>query len=277
MLNAHKRVVCLARVAAHLVAALLRVTILFPLCSAQERRRQIEAWSRKALTIFGLSLVVVRDQRAGCTQPNLLVANHVSWLDIFAIWVATDAVFVAKSDVARWPVIGFLARHLGVMFVDRAKRSDVVVVGRAISNALKDGRTVCIFPEGTTTEGRALQSFRTALFQPAIEQGVAVQPLAIRYFRADGMRAKEAAFVGDMSLAASMWGLAAGVPITIDVSFLQSLDTAGQDRRSLAKAAEILVRDALYEPAPELQALAGTAAELAERTSDIGAIAYPAR
>ncbi len=274
MLTALKRVVCLARVVAHLVAAVARVTILFPLCSPSERRRQIQAWSRKALTIFGLSLVVVRDPRARETRSCLLVANHVSWLDIFAIWVATDAVFVAKSDVARWPVIGFLARHLDVMFVDRAKRSDVVVVGHAISNALKDGRTVCIFPEGTTTEGRALQSFRTALFQPAIDQGVAIQPLAIRYFRADGMRAREAAFVGDMSLAQSMWGLAAGVPITIDASFLPSLDTTGQNRRALAKAAESLVRDALYEPAPDLQA---AVADAAEQPNDLSALAFPSR
>jgi 1-acyl-sn-glycerol-3-phosphate acyltransferase len=275
MMNAAKRVFCLVRVAAHLADALVRVVILFPWFSPTTRRRHLDAWSRQALGIFGLKLVVVRDPERSAPQPNLLVANHVSWLDIFAIWAATDTVFVAKSDVGRWPVIGLLARRLNVIFVDRAKRSDVISVGRAISDTLKNGQTVCIFPEGTTTEGRELRSFRTALFQPAIDQAVSIQPLAIRYFRADGLRAKEAAFVGDMSLGQSMWGLAAGQPITIDLSFLPNLSPEGRDRRILAKLAEDLVREALFDPAPDLEPASTAERSRSGHAKTLDVAAYP--
>jgi len=132
--------------------------------------------------------------------------------------------------------------------------------GRAISNILANGRSVCIFPEGTTTEGRELQRFQTALFQPAIDVGAAVQPLVIRYFRADGTRAAEAAFTGEMSLLQSMWHLAGADPITIDLSFLLPINPSGQDRRTLARRAQELIGQRLRDPAPVFAS-----------TSDVGA------
>lgn len=241
------KVLRLFRTAVHICNAFVRVTVLFPWCSAAARRHQIADWSRKTLSIFGLRKTTNALPSKG-GDPRLYVANHVSWLDVFAIWSQTDAIFVAKGEVGLWPVIGPLARRLGVVFIDRSRRRDAMTASRHIAALLAQGRSVCIFPEGTSTEGRELRSFHSALFQSVVETGVAVQPIAIRYFREDGALATEAAFTGDMSLVQSMWHLAGANPIIIEIGVLPLIDSAGLDRRILAVRAHELIGRRLREP-----------------------------
>ncbi len=248
MLNALRRVHGILNAAGLVVSAFVRVMVVFPQCKPPARRRQIAAWSCKVLNLFGLRLVATGVAASQPASAKLYVANHVSWLDIIAIWATTDTVFVAKAEVGRWPVIGGLARRLGMIFVDRSKRSDAFAAGKAVADVLKEGGSVCLFPEGTSTEGRELQPFHSALFQAAVLTGTTVQPLAIRYFRADGNRATKAAFTGDMSLVGSIWRLADAEPIIIDLSFLAPLDAAGQDRRTLSLRAHELVGWRLRDP-----------------------------
>jgi 1-acyl-sn-glycerol-3-phosphate acyltransferase len=159
-------------------------------------------------------------------------------------------VFVAKTEVGHWPVIGGLARRLGVIFVDRSRRSDALVAGKTVAAALAAGRSVCIFPEGTSTEGRELQPFHSALFQAAIITGASVQPIAIRYFRTSGSRATEAAFTGDMSLVQSMWQLSGADTIDIDIGFLPLISPHGHNRRTLARQAHEFIGCRLRDPMP---------------------------
>lgn len=243
-----RRALCLSRAVVHVLIAVVRVTVIFPWCNEDERRRQVARWSTTALRIFGLHLATNAGP-ASVVGARLLVVNHVSWLDVFAIWSQTETMFVAKSEVGRWPVIGALARKLGVVFIDRARRGDALATGREIFTFLKMGRSVCIFPEGTSTDGCELQPFHSALFQPAVDAGAKVLPIAIRYFRADGTRATEAAFTGDMSLAQSMWHIAGADPIIIETSHLPLIEATGESRRKLACGAHQLIGRRLRDPA----------------------------
>jgi 1-acyl-sn-glycerol-3-phosphate acyltransferase len=250
MLQTLIRIFGITRAAGLVASAFVRVMVIFPLCGPIARRRQISAWSAKVLALFGLRLVTTGNISRYGPPPRLIVANHVSWLDIIAIWATTDTVFVAKTEVSYWPVIGGLARRLDVIFVDRSKRSDAFVAGKAVAAALSAGRSVCIFPEGTSTEGRNLQPFHSALIQAAVMTGAPVQPVAIRYFRTTGRRATEAAFTGDMSLVQSMWQLSGADPIDIDLGFLVPIDPHGLDRRALARRAHELIGWRLRDPMP---------------------------
>jgi len=239
----------LACAAAHVFGALLRVWFVFPWCGPSKQRTQIANWSRATLDIFGLR-TEMSIQPSGGGDACLMVANHVSWLDVFAIWSQTDTTFVAKSEVGRWPVIGSLAQRLGVIFIDRSKRSDALSVSREIASCLRQGRSVCIFPEGTSTHGREVQRFQSALFQSAVEANVAIQPIAIRYFRETGALSTEAAFTGEMSLVQSMWQLACAKSIIVDIDYLAPIASTGLGRRDLASEARAAIERRLREPAP---------------------------
>jgi 1-acyl-sn-glycerol-3-phosphate acyltransferase len=222
----------------HILRAAVIVAVLFPFCDPDHRRRHIQTWSRQALYIFGVKLEVDRHASAVDRTPALLVANHISWLDILAIWATTDTQFVAKSEVMDWPVFGWLAQRLGVIFIDRNRRADARDVGRAMNIFLASGRSVCIFPEGTTTDGHAISPLRPPLFQVAIDAGRPVQLVAIKYILPDRQRANGVAFTGDMTLAQSIWRLANSEGIIAELGLLEPIAAEGRDRRTVALMAQ---------------------------------------
>ncbi|MBS0243544.1 MAG: 1-acyl-sn-glycerol-3-phosphate acyltransferase [Proteobacteria bacterium] len=241
------RICCLVRVNLHLLEALIRVFVVFPFVGEANQRRQLQRWSVKAISIFSGSVALKRE----ATPPEracLLVSNHVSWLDVFVIWSHFDVTFVAKSEVANWPMIGMLARRLGVIFISRGRRGDVVNVGRVIAESLRGGRSVCIFPEGTTTDGTSVAPFRPALFQPALDAASPIQPICLRYQSESGSRAAAVSFLGDTTLVQSLWRLAAGGRFRAHITKLPSIDGKGFDRRAIASQCEIAIANALTCP-----------------------------
>jgi 1-acyl-sn-glycerol-3-phosphate acyltransferase len=231
------RLVRLIRAGRHTATAVRKVVWLLPYLQQQERRAEIAQWSQGALDIFALARTCP-EPKTPTQGPCLYIANHVSWVDVLAVWASLDTQFVAKTEVGAWPVFGFLARRLGVIFIDRSKRSEARDAVKIIARALQEGRSVCVFPEGTSTDGTGLRPFHPALFQAAIEAKVPVQPLAIRYLRPDHTRAQEAAFVGEATLIQSMWQLAGASALTVEITRLPSIDSQIHDRRALARLAE---------------------------------------
>jgi 1-acyl-sn-glycerol-3-phosphate acyltransferase len=227
-----------AHTIAHTLRALFIVAVLFPFCDQGQRRCHVRNWSRAALRISGIELRVERHSSAMGGAPSLIVANHISWLDILAIWATVDTSFVAKKEVMHWPVFGWLARQLDVIFVDRSRRTDAREVGRAMQLTLAAGRSVCIFPEGTTTYGHAISPLRPPLFHVAIDAGRLVQLVAIKYILPDRQRANCVAFTGDMTLAQSIWRLANSEGIIAELGLLEPIVAEGRDRRSLALVAQ---------------------------------------
>jgi 1-acyl-sn-glycerol-3-phosphate acyltransferase len=170
---------------------------------------------------------------------SLLVANHVSWLDVFVINTAFPAAFVSKAEVRDWPLVGWLAARNETVFLRRGSRGHARIVNAEIGALLERGRHVAVFPEGTTTDGSHVQGFHAALLQPAIAAGSPIQPLAISYRLPDGRYTRAAAYDGDVSLLESMQSIIAEAEIIARVRVAPPLQTCAQtsDRKTLAREA----------------------------------------
>jgi 1-acyl-sn-glycerol-3-phosphate acyltransferase len=191
----------------------------------------------------------VRVRRLGATPydgPMLLVANHVSWLDVYALNALVGGPrSVAKSEVARWPIAGAIARGFGTFFHVRGSYRDAARVKNAVAVALRAGERVLVFPEGTTTEGGCVGRFHAALFQAAVDAGMPVQPVAIHYPMADGSPDPAASFVGEMTFVESLVRVLRRRRLEARVTFGPVLSSAGRTRRQLAALSHAFVTLAL--------------------------------
>jgi 1-acyl-sn-glycerol-3-phosphate acyltransferase len=181
-------------------------------------------------------------------MQSMLVANHISWLDIFVIHAHRPVRFVAKAEVRGWPVIGTLCSVTGTLFIERVKRKDAHRIRAMLVGALAEGDWIGVFPEGVTTYGDVVRHFHANLLQAAIDRGIPLQPLALRYMQADGSRSTAASYVGEQSLAESLQLILEQVSITAEVLFLEPLPTQNRSRRELARVAETAIASALELP-----------------------------
>lgn len=237
-----------ARVLVHVAAGLATTTLVFPLVGTPRRRALTARWSRTLLRLLRIEARV--HGRLDAHRGNLLiVANHVSWLDIFVLNAQHPARFVAKSELASWPLAGRLMRDAGTIFVERARRHDTRRVNHQAAQALAGGDVVAVFPEGTTTTGHDVLRFHASLLQPVVETGGHVQPVALRYRDARGAPSLAAAFVGEDTFAASFWRVCGARALCVDVHATPSLPAQHLDRRTLARTAEDAIRTALAPPA----------------------------
>ncbi len=233
----------LAGIAAHLLRGLLTVALLFPFHARPQRRAAIRRWSARLLRILGVRLHL--HQAPARVRPLMLVANHVSWLDIFMLNAAIPVRFVAKSEIRGWPAIGWLSARTGTLFIERGRRRDTARVNRLIAEAMLDGDVVAVFPEGTTSDGSQLLRFHSSLLQPALMAGAGVQPVALRLEHGDGSLCTEAAYDGDKSLWQSLRQIVAQPAIVAHVHFLPLLATDVLHRRELAEAAHAAIASRL--------------------------------
>jgi len=183
--------------------------------------------------------------------PALVVANHISWLDIPCLFACTDGVFVAKRDVARWPLIGALAAAVGTLFLARGQESSTAA--ERMTWLLAAGERVVIFPEGTSTDGAGVSIFHARLFQAAIRAGSAVQAVAIHYPHAHGLHPL-VPFVGNDEFIHHLWRLLGEETIEAQIRFCAPLPAAGQERRVLAAQSRRQICNALGLDVKALQA-----------------------
>ncbi len=232
----------LTRLAWHLLVGTLTVALLFPRLDRWEQGRRVTRWSAGMLRVMGIRLVV--RGRAPHLRGNgaLIVANHVSWLDIHLLHSILPCRFVAKADIARWPLFGWLAAQTGTLFLAREKRSAIRQVNAEIAGLLAEGECLALFPEGTTTAGDRVLPFRAALLEPAIQSNATLWPVSIRYLDAQGCRTEIPAYYGEMTLAKSLWRIACAEPFSAEVVFLPAIATGSCDRRSLVAEAEGWIR-----------------------------------
>jgi 1-acyl-sn-glycerol-3-phosphate acyltransferase len=233
----------LARAVLHGVHGLLVVLLQFRWLDAAGRQRRIAWWSAKMLRMLGLELRVQGQFRPGA---KLIVANHVSWIDILAIHaVCPEARFVSKADVQQWPLVNRLVDSANTLYIQREKRRDALRVVHQMAEALKAGDTVAAFPEGTTGDGRALLPFHANLLQAAIATETPIQPVALRFSDAQQAVSPAALWVGDTTLAGTLWLLASGRGMVAHVTVLTALSTAHADRRALSEHLRELIAGAL--------------------------------
>lgn len=236
----------LLRVVLHLIAGLLTCALIFPLIDTVGREARIRRWSAKLLAICSVKVEI---SRHGDVQPvphALVVANHVSWLDIFVINSLRPCRFVAKSDIRDWPLIGWLCEKAGTIFISRGRVRDVRRIYEGLVASLHAGEPVAFFPEGTTAAQGTLLPFHANLFEAAIEAQVPIQPYAVRYVDANDNLHAAADFVGNMTFVQSMLTILKSGGMTAQLMALPAIPVDGTPhRRELAAAARQSIADAL--------------------------------
>src|SRR5687767_5398099 len=196
----------------------------FPLLPRAPRLAITQAWSRVLLAVLGVRLDLEGEIHP---RPALLVANHVSWLDVLAISALRPSVFVCKSEIAAWPALGWLLGRADTIFM---RRDSAVAASQAVvvaSQQLRAGWSVAVFPEGTSTQGDEVLPIAAALFQAAVDAGAPVQALALNY------SSRAAVYAGDTSFGESLLAIAAAGGLCVSLSVLPAL-AAVADRRHAA-------------------------------------------
>ncbi|MCS6786986.1 MAG: 1-acyl-sn-glycerol-3-phosphate acyltransferase [Thiobacillaceae bacterium] len=235
----------LTRLGLHILAGALTILLLFPLLTSAERERRVVAWARGLLAIVRVRVRVRGRPPAVRGEGALIVANHVSWLDIHVLHSLLPTRFVSKAEVRDWPLIGWMAARAGTLYLERAKKSDARRVNAEMARLLQAGECLALFPEGTTTDGTRLLPFYSSLFEPAVQAGARVWPAAIRYLTPDGGINRAAAYHDDVSLWQSLRRILAQDAILAEVSFLPPIAAAGLNRRQLAALAHQAIHAAL--------------------------------
>lgn len=199
----------------------------------------IRGWNRGVSRILKLRLSVTGrpDPAAGLT-----VANHISWLDIIALGAIKPLVFVAKEEVAHWPVMGALARGIGTLFIRRGDPEQAAVTLEAMTWQLRRGVNLVLFPEGTTTRGDQVLRFHGKLLLPAQLAGANVQAVALRY---RGPAAEVAPFIGDDAFLPHLLRVLALPFVELELHFCPALPV-GLRRDQLARTTRRQIEEKLH-------------------------------
>jgi 1-acyl-sn-glycerol-3-phosphate acyltransferase len=229
----------------HLFAGIAIVALLFPFYGRARRRLAQARWSARVL-----SAVNVEPRMHGAPpevkdRAAVLVANHVSWLDIPLVHSVWQVRFIAKSEVRRWPLIGWLSSRTGTLFIQRGKGRHALRINQAIHAAFLAGDAIGVFPEGMTSEGTGLQPFHASLLQSAVDEHALVFPVALRYLDEEGRVNVNASYVGDTSLIESMAMILRERKIVAELIFLPAIDAEGRSRRDLARETHAAIAAAL--------------------------------
>jgi 1-acyl-sn-glycerol-3-phosphate acyltransferase len=224
----------LVRVGLHLGYGMATAALVYP-CIGRSRQLWLKRrWSRQLLGMLGVRLHADTALPPG---PALLVANHISWLDIFAINALAPAAFVCKADVRAWPFIGWLCERTETVFMPRGSRIAARLAGEAVAERLRQGWLVAVFPEGTTSDGSGVLPFRGALLQGAVDAGCRVQPVALRYMGKNGLASAAVAYCDDTTLMQSLVRIVSTPGLQARLDILAPMEGNGAERRELASTA----------------------------------------
>jgi 1-acyl-sn-glycerol-3-phosphate acyltransferase len=235
----------LLRFGVHGLHCIAVCALLFPFLDPPARWRRVGWASRRGLHCLGVALRADGHPRPG---PVLVVANHVSWLDILAVNAVRPARFVSKADVQQWPVLGWVIACGGTLFIERERKRDALRVLHQVAQALRGGDVVAVFPEGTTGDGRSLLPFHANLLQAAITTDVPVQPVCLRYADAGSESSEAALWIGETTLVQSLWRIAGAEALTVTLRQRAPIATAGLDRRTLAQRCRDEIARAIDAP-----------------------------
>jgi 1-acyl-sn-glycerol-3-phosphate acyltransferase len=223
----------LSRALLHTLGGFWTIRSRFHGFSPEERGQRVHIWARHMLRISGIELVLKGEPLA--SGPVLLVANHISWLDILVMHSTVDCRFVSKADVMRWPLVSTLAAGAGTLFVERESRRDAHRVVSHMVEQLQAGQVLAVFPEGTTSDGLTLLPFHANMIQAAITANVPVQALALRFVdRRTGEVSQAPRYVGDDTLLGSVWRTLTARGLTAEVTVGAPALAQGRDRRAWA-------------------------------------------
>lgn len=227
------------------VLGIVVVTFLIPVFHWFSERRSLILrdfvvlhWNRAVLRILDLKVTF-----KGEPDPNagFIVANHISWLDIIALGSISPRTFVAKVEVAGWPVLGYLAQRIGTLFIHRGDENQTKLVAEQMLWRLKRGERLMLFPEGTTTTGERVLRFHGKLFRPAALADARVQAVALRY---QGESRSVAPFVGDDDFLPHLLSVIRLKTVDLEISYCSALPS-GLKSSAMADITRRQISDAL--------------------------------
>ncbi len=222
------------RATGHVVRGLWIIRTEFGRLTPPQIELLVREWSRQMLRIMGVALVVRGTPPA--SGPVLLVANHISWLDILVMNAGKPARFVSKSDARHWPLLGALITGAGTLYIERGNRRDAMRMVHHMAERLRERDILAIFPEGTTSDGRALLPFHANLFQAAISANAPILPVALRFVDSrTGAPHDAPVFVGDATLLGSIWATLCADGVQVVVRYGEPQMPQGRDRRTWAR------------------------------------------
>jgi 1-acyl-sn-glycerol-3-phosphate acyltransferase len=232
------------------ILGLITIALVYWILGLKFRLWSKKYWSRVLLWICGIKVAL--SGQPIVEGATLFVANHVSWLDIFVMNYVRATAFIAKSEIRKWPVAGWLATGADTIFIERGSRHAVHAVAKSVHEHFERAQAVGLFPEGTTSEGFDVLPFYANLFEPARKAQAIIQPVALRYFYRE-QRSSFPAFVGEETLLMNMWRVFGTTGVRVEMVFLPALNEAGHEsapRAVLCKAAQASIQAALTSAAP---------------------------
>lgn len=235
-----------ARLLLHILSGLFQ-SIIYPHFSRSVQRYMVRKWARKMLGILNVELSWSGSLPPEDEQRVILIANHISWLDIMIILTIYPVRFVAKSEVLSWPLLNILCRKVGTIFIKREKRNDTMRVNQDISEALVAGDSIAIFPEGTTSDGTVLLHFHASLLQSAATVEASLYPVAINYRDMSGAHNAAVAYV-NVTIVESLRHILQQPAIKAELIFLERISCTGKNRRELTRLSEHAISEALQLP-----------------------------
>lgn len=214
--------------------------VLYKPARAKQKRGLLKlAWLKWFAGILNLQITHKGEMP---NTASLLVSNHISWVDIIVLGQFTPAHFAAKSDILAWPIIGYLARQGGTIFIRRGNRQQAKALAEEMVWLLKQNGTVIAFPEGTTTTGDKVLPFHASLFQAALLAKADIQPVAIQY---QGEATRVAPFIGEDEFVPHLLKMLAMDKIEVSVTFLPTIATAGKNRQFVSNKARDSILDSV--------------------------------
>jgi 1-acyl-sn-glycerol-3-phosphate acyltransferase len=227
---------------------LLAVLLLYPLISVDRQRSVKRAWSRQMVSACGLSLSIkaAKDGRLEPLDGELVVMNHISFIDILALDALRPVHFIAKSEIRSWPIIGTLCKRTGTIFIERGKRHAVHDVLKVMAAELRQGEVVSFFPEGTTGNGITLLPFHANLFEAAVRSGAKVRPVVIRYAQ-NGKPSLLPAFIDDLSLVECAIAVFRAEGLAVELRLLDAISSEGITRHELTLSVRAAMLEAYVE------------------------------
>jgi 1-acyl-sn-glycerol-3-phosphate acyltransferase len=241
----------------HVLRAIWIIRTEFARLSPAQTQLVLREWTRQMLSILNVELVVHGSPAE--SGPLLQLANHISWLDILVMNAAHPTRFVSKADAKHWPLLGTLVTAAGTLYIERENRRDAMRVVHRMTDRLREGDILSVFPEGTTSDGRSLLPFHANLLQAAISANVPVLPVALRFVDSRTGEPHEApVYVGDTTLIGSIWTTLRTSHLRAVVHYGEPQTFQGRDRRAWAEDVRAEVQRLLdLPPADQTEASPG--------------------
>lgn len=234
----------------HVLRAIWIIRTEFARLSPAQTQLVLREWTRQMLSILNVELVVHGSPAE--SGPLLQLANHISWLDILVMNAAHPTRFVSKADAKHWPLLGTLVTAAGTLYIERENRRDAMRVVHRMTDRLREGDILSVFPEGTTSDGRSLLPFHANLLQAAISANVPVLPVALRFVDSRTGNPHEApVYVGDTTLIGSIWTTLRASHLRAVVHYGEPQTFQGRDRRAWAEDVRAEVQRLLELPPPD--------------------------